>query len=140
MANTTYKDTGFRLAGNGTSVLTDIKAYVNQHSLKRAMKLIDNNAYSDTNERVIPGLGGTTFTLNGFVNSTTDGIFGPLVNAVTSVSKRFEYNTGAGSKKYLNGNIYLSDIQYSGSLNNMQTFSVSGKFDGAVNRTSVALA
>lgn len=137
MANTTYKDVAIRLAGNNTSTLVALTAYINQHNLKRTAALIDDSAYSDTNRRYIPGLAGTTVGINGWVNTTTDGIFGPLVNAVTSVSKRFELRTYAN--RFYNGSVFLSDVQYSGSLNNMQVFSANLTFDGAVNRTSVTL-
>lgn len=137
MANKSYKDMGFRLAGNATSVLTDITAYINQEQLKRTIALIEDSAFSDPNRRYIPGLGGTTISVNGFVNTTTDGIFGPLIAAATSVSKRCEYKAHTG--RYYNGNIFLSDVQYSGSLNNMEVFSANLTFDGSVNRTSVAL-
>src|SRR5689334_5569831 len=90
MANSTYKDVAIRLAGNATTTLVALTAYVNQHSLKRTAALIDDSAYSDANRRFIPGLAGTTVSINGWVNTTTDGIFGPLINTATSVSKRFE--------------------------------------------------
>jgi hypothetical protein len=137
MANTTYKDVAIRIAGNGTSVLTTITAYVNKHDLKRTCALIDSSAYSDANRRYIPGLSGTTVSVNGWVNTTTDGILGPLVASQTSVSKRFELR--AYASRFYNGNVFLSDVTYSGSLNNMQTFSANMTFDGAVNRTSVTL-
>lgn len=137
MANTTFKDIAIRIAGNGTSVLSAITAYVNKNDLKRTCALIESSAYSDLNRRYIPGLSGTTISLNGWVNTTTDGIFGPLVAAQTSVSKRFELKPYAS--RFYNGNVFLTDVQYSGSLNSMQTFSANLTFDGSVNRTSVTL-
>jgi len=138
MANSTYKDVALRLGGASTSVLTAITAYVNQHSLKRTCALMDSSAYSDTNRRYIPGLSGTTISINGWVNTTTDGILGPLVAAQTSVSKRFELKTY--TNRFYNGNVFITDVQYSGKLNDMQTFSANFTFDGAVNRTSVTLS
>lgn len=137
MANTTFKDAAIRIAGNNTSVLTAITPYVNKHDLKRTCALIESSAYSDLNRRYIPGLSGTTVAVNGWINTTTEGIFGPLVAAQTSVSKRFELKSYTG--RYHNGNVFLSDVQISGSLNSMQTFSANMTFDGSVNRTSVAL-
>lgn len=137
MANTTYRDMGFRI-DNAAASLTDIKAYLNQADLQRTLDLIEDTAMSDTNRSYLHGLAGTTFTINGMVNSTTDGIFGPLVNAATSVTKTVEYKAYAA--RFYNGEVLITSVQYSGSINNLQTFSVSGTFDGAVNRTSVALA
>lgn len=137
MANKTFKDMGFRLAGNGTSVLSDITAYINQQDLKATLSLIEQTAMGDTKRRYIPGLTGNTMTINGMVNSTTDGIFGPLISASTSVSKRSEFKSYAN--RFYNGNVFLSDVTYSGRTNQLQTFSANLTFDGALNRTSVAL-
>jgi hypothetical protein len=93
MANKTYKDMRFKLDKpntTGTLVLTDITAYVNQASLQRAINLLDDSALSDTNRSVLTGLAGTTLSINGFVNTTTDGTFGPMIAAATSVTRTFE--------------------------------------------------
>lgn len=137
MANTTQRDTGIKI-DNASASLTDIKAYVNQVDLDRALELIEDTAMSDTNRSYLHGLAGTTITINGMVNTTTDGIFGPLVNAATSVTKTVEYK--AYANRFYNGEVYLTNVKYSGSTNSLQTFSVSMTFDGAVNRTSVALS
>lgn len=136
MANTTYRDMGFKI-DNASASLTDIKAYLNQVGLQRTLDLIEDTAMSDTNRSYLHGLAGTTVTINGMVNSTTDGIFGPLINAATSVTKTVEWKSYAA--RFYNGEVLLTNVQYSGSTNSLQTFSVSMTFDGAVNRTSVAL-
>lgn len=137
MANTTMRDMGFRLDG-ASATLVDLKAHLNQVDLQRTLDLIEDSAMSDTNRSYLYGLAGTTFTINGMVNTTTDAIFGPLVNAATSVTKTFEYK--AYTNRFYNGEVLLTNIQYSGSTNSLQTFSASATVDGAVNRTSVALA
>ena len=135
MANTTFKDVALRIK-NSTGWVT-LTPYVNQHSLKRTIKLIDDTAYGDANNRFIPGTAGTTASVNGWVNTTTDAITGYSVANVTSVSRSFEMKEYTG--RYYNGNTFVSDVQVSGSLNNMQVFSLNLQFDGAVNRTSAAL-
>ncbi len=136
MANTTMRDMGFKIDG-ASATLVDIKAYCNQADLQRTLDLIEDSAMSDTNRSYLHGLAGTTISINGMVNTTTDGIFGPLVNAATSVTKTVEYK--AYANRFYNGEVLLTNIQYSGSTNSLQTFSASATFDGAVNRTSVAL-
>ena len=86
MANTTYRDMGIKIDGAGAT-LVDIKAYCNQSDLQRTLDLIEDTAMSDTNRSYLHGLAGTTWTINGMVNTTTDSIFGPLINAATSVRK-----------------------------------------------------
>jgi hypothetical protein len=131
------RDMGFKIDG-ASATLVDIKAYCNQADLQRTLDLIEDSAMSDTNRSYLHGLAGTTISINGMVNTTTDGIFGPLVNAATSITKTVEYK--AYANRFYNGEVLLTNIQYSGSTNSLQTFSASATFDGAVNRTSVALA
>ena len=142
MANKTYKDMRFRL-DNSTGI-QNITAYVNQASLQRAINLLDDSALSDSNRSVLTGLAGTTLSINGFVNTTVDAIFGPQIAAATSVTKTAEYRAYATNStgtvgRFYNGEILLSNIQYSGSVDNLQMFSADMTFDGAVNRTSASL-
>ena len=136
MANTTYRDMAFKI-DNASASLTAITQYLNQVDLQRTLDLIEDTAMSDTNRQYLHGLGGTTFTISGMVNSTTDGIFGPLIAAATSVTKTFEYK--AYTARYYNGEVLLTNVQYSGSTNSLQTFSASATIDGAVTRTAVGL-
>src|SRR5512145_3314751 len=128
MANLTYKASRFRMAANVTSVLTNLTAYVNQVSLQRAINLLEDTSLADANKSVLTGLAGTTMSINGFVNTTTDGLFGPLIAAATSVTRTVEYRTHATNStgtvgRFYNGPVLLSNIQYSGSVDNLQTFS-----------------
>ena len=136
MANTTFKNMALKI-DNASATLTDISSYVNQVSLERAINLLEDTSFADSNKSVLTGLAGTKVSLNGFVNTTTDAIIGPMINAATSVTKTVEYRAYTG--RYYNGEVLLSNIRYSGSVDNLQTFSVDATFDGAVNRTSVAL-
>lgn len=147
MANLTYKAMRFRLDkvnSTGVETLTNITAFVNQASLQRSINLLEDTALSDTNKSVLTGLAGTTLSINGFVNTTTDGCFGPQIAASTSVTKTFEYRTQATNStgtvgRFYNGEVLLSNIQFSGSVDNLQTFSADMTVDGAVNRTSASL-
>lgn len=136
MANTTSRDQDFKI-DNASATLTSIKAYLNQIDLDRTLELIEDTAMSDTNRSYIHGLAGTKVSINGMVNTTTDGIFGPLVNAATSVTKTVEWKSYTG--RYYNGEVLLTSVKYSGKTNSLQTFSADMTFDGAVNRTSVGL-
>ena len=136
MANTTSRDQDFKI-DNASATLTSIKAYLNQIDLDRTLELIEDTAMSDTNRSYLHGLAGTKVSINGMVNTTTDGIFGPLVNAATSVTKTVEWKSY--TRRYYNGEVLLTSIKYSGKTNSLQTFSADMTFDGAVNRTSVGL-
>jgi uncharacterized membrane protein len=136
MANTTYRDQDFKI-DNASAALVSVKAYLNQVDLDRALDLIEDTAMSDTNRSYLFGLGGTTFSISGMVNTTTDAIFGPLVAAATSITKTVEWK--AYTARFYNGEVLLSNVKYSGATNSLQTFSVSLTVDGAINRTSVGL-
>lgn len=133
MANTTYKNVTFKI-DNAAASLTDITSFVNQASLQRAINLLEDTALSDANRSVLTGLAGTTVSINGFVNTTTDSIFGPIIATATSVTKTTQY--GAYSNRFYYGEALISNVQYSGSVDNLQTFSCDLTFDGAVTRTS----
>lgn len=136
MANKTYKDITFSI-DNAAGSLTAITGFVNQVSLQRAINLLEDTGLSDANKSVLTGLAGTTVSISGMVNSTVDGIFGPMIAAATSVTKTVQY--GAYTARYYNGEVLVSNVQYSGSVDSLETFSVDMTFDGAVNRTTVAL-
>lgn len=137
MANKTYRDIRVKI----DPTLTDITAYLNSADLTRALDLIEDTGMSDTNRSYLFGLAGTTITLSGMVNSTTDGIYGPLINAATSVTKTMEYrayatNSTGNVGRFYYGEVLVSNVRYSGSVNSLQTFSADHTFDGAVTRSS----
>jgi hypothetical protein len=128
MANTTYRNMRFRMAANTTSVLTNLTAYVNQMDLDRALDLIEDTAMSDTNRSYLYGLGGTTLTISG------------MVSVLKTVEWRSYATNSTGTVgRFYNGGMLFTNVKYSGSTNNLQTFSGSMTFDGAVNRTSASL-
>jgi hypothetical protein len=122
---------------NASSTLTSIKNWINQADMQRTLGIIEDTAMGDTNDSILYGISGTTFSVSGMVNTTTDAIFGPLVNSATSVTKTVEWKAYTG--RFYNGEVLLTNVQYSGSTNTLQTFSAQMKVDGAVNRTTVGL-
>lgn len=137
MPNKSFKDMGFRIDGPA-GTLIDIIAYVNQQDITRAIDLMEDTGMSATNRSYLGGLAGTTLAVNGFVNTTTDGLFGPLISTNTSITKTVEFK--AYANRFYNGEAWLTNVKYSGSPGNLQLFSAALTFDDAVNRTSVALA
>jgi hypothetical protein len=70
------------------------------------------------------------------VNTTTDGIFGPLVGNRTSVAKTCQFYNGI---KYYRGEFYPTSVRFSGAMQALQVFSAELTLDGAATRTSVGL-
>lgn len=133
--NKTWKNMTFKL-DNAAGTLTALTTYVNQASLAGAMEMLEDTALSETNKGYVAGLVDNSIELNGFVNSTTDALFGPLVNG-TSITKTFELYNGL---KYFNGEAWPGDVSFSGQAGQLQTFSCKLTIDGTINRTSTALS
>jgi len=137
MANLLFKDMGIKI-DDSTGALVDITAHVNSQGLTGALNILEDSALSDEERTYLPGMAGATIDLNGFLNSTTDGIFGPLVGNRTSITKTVQFQ--AYANRYYNGEVFVTAPAYSGASDTLETWSASLTFSGAVNRTSVALS
>jgi hypothetical protein len=123
---------------NASGTLTSIGAYCSQQALAHAIDMLDVTGMGRTLQHFQPGLGKLEITLNGYINTTTDGIFTPLVSTNTSMSKTVEFQVYAG--RYVNSEFWVSSVDVSGSRDSLETWSA--KFALAttvINRTSVAL-
>lgn len=136
MANKIYKDMTIKV-DNAAGSLTDITAYLSSASIRSVQDTIEDTGMTDDERQYLFGLAGATFPLAGMVNTTTDGIFGPLVGNRTTVLKTFQYT--AYTNRAYRGEVIITSVEYSGSTNALETFSAEATFDGAVTRTSVAL-
>ena len=132
----TGRDMGFRIDGS-TGVLQDLSGDVNQQSIQRAVNLLEDTGMGEEERTFLPGLAGTTLSINGMSNTTTEAIFGPLVADNTSRTKTVEFKPHAS--RFYNGEVRVGNYQVSGSPDSLETFSADLTFDGAVNRTTVAL-
>jgi len=142
MANKIYKD--IRVKVDNSTGLTDITAYLSNASIRAVQDTIEDTGLSDANHSYLFGLAGATIPLAGMVNTTTDGIFGPLIGNRTTVTRTVEYRAYATNStgtvgRFYNGEALITSVEYSGSVNSLQTFSADAVFDGAVNRTSTEL-
>lgn len=134
MANKTHRDMAFHL-DNASAALTNISAFVNQQSLQRAINLLEDTGMGLEEATYLPGLGGTKIQINGFVNTTTDAIFGVLVSDNTSLSKTAAFQAYSG--RVYKGETWAGSVEYSGSKDSLETFSVELTFTGTVTRTSI---
>jgi hypothetical protein len=136
MPDYSWKDMGLKI-DNATGTLTDISAFVNNQSLSAAITDLDTTGMGATNKTRQNGLSDKSIPLNGFLNSTTEAIFGPILNG-TSVTKTIEFK--AAANKFYNGEFLPSQIQFSGSPDTLELWSATLVNSGALNRTSVALS
>lgn len=136
MAHKTSKDLGLKI-DNSAGTLTAITGSVNSQSIANAITILDDTGNGDTQHTTLTGLAGApTVALNGWLNSTTTGIFHPVLQG-TSTTKTMEYQSYSG--RYLNGEFNMSDYQETGTPDTLQTWSANFTATGAINRTSVAL-
>jgi hypothetical protein len=134
MAHKTYKAATISI-DDSTGSLTAITGSVNNASLNAAITLLEDSGLGDATRSFISGIAGGTIPLNGWSNSTTDGIFGPLVETGTSVTKTVSFYNG---DSYYTGECLPSGIGMSGSVDSLMTWNADLTFTGAINRTSVA--
>ena len=132
----TGRDMGFRI-DSSTGILKDLSGDVNSQSIQRSVNLLEDSGMGEEERTFLPGLAGTTLPINGMVNTTTEAIFGPLIADNTSRTKTVEFKSHAN--RFYNGEVYVANYQVSGSPDSLETFSADLTFDGAVNRTTVAL-
>ena len=94
---------------NASAALTSITASTNSASLRAAMELLEDSVLSDTAHNYISGMMNGTLPLNGWVNTTTDGIFGPLTEG-TSITKTVSFYNGIS---YYTGEVW-AEVEFSG--------------------------
>lgn len=136
MANQIWKAAAFKIDGASATII-DLTSYTNQNSISASHSVLEDSAFGTEEATFVPGIENSTFDMNGWVNSTTDGVFGPLVGNRTSISKTFGVYNGI---KWYTGECYPTNVQYSGSVNTLLTWSASFQITGAVTRTSTAPA
>ena len=132
MGNKWGKDLLFKI-DNSSATLTAIHTYLNSANLQAQFDILDETAFGDENPDISHGIARMSIAISGFVNSTTEGIFGPLVGNNTSISKTYMYYNGV---KAYTGECLPDSVDYSGSPESLLTFSANLMIDGAVTRTS----
>ena len=136
MANKIYKDMVIKV-DNSTGTLTDITSYLSSASLRAVQDTIEDTSLGDEERSYLFGLAGASIPLSGMVNTTTDGVFGHLIGNRTTATKTIQYTAYSG--RVYRGEALVTSVEYSGSVNSLETFSSEAVFDGVLTRTSVAL-
>lgn len=142
MGTKTSKDVRIRI-DNSTGTLTDISSAVSQYTLEQAQTILDDTGMGDHTHSVFPGLmAAPRIPLNGWINSTTEALFGPWIRGTTADigARTIEIRVSRSPVRYYNGEFYLEGMSFSGGIDALQTFSMTAVSDGALNRTSGALA
>lgn len=134
MAHQSGKDMDFKI-DNASASSTSIKGSVNSAAVRNAVTILEDSGLGDTWVTSIPGLAAGTVPISGWVDSTTDAIFGPLVGGNTSITKTFGVYNGIS---WYTGEAWPENVEYSGTPNTLVTFSCDLRVSGAITKTSVA--
>lgn len=134
MANLTWKDMAFSI-DNASTAMTNISAYINSQSLAAAITILESTGMGATSRTKQHGLPNISIPISGFVNTTTEGIFGPIISG-TSVLKKFSFQAFTG--RHYTGSCLPSNIQFSGTPDTLELFSTTLEVSGACTRTAVA--
>ena len=118
---------------NAAGTLTDISDYVNSQAVRTAFDVFRTEGVGSADPERQHGMADLSVPINGWVNSTTEGIFGPLVGNRTSVTKSFFYYNGI---KFYTGEVMPTDVEFSGDPTSLQTWSCTLAQSGAISRTS----
>ena len=136
MAHKSYKDFAIKI-DNAAKSLATITGSVNALSIQATLETLDDSGMGDDDKTLLPGQHAGTFSLNGFLDTTSEAIFGPLVADRTSITKTLEIYNG---HSYYNGEVYPGNVAITGSKGGLQTWSSDFTIGTAgLNRTSVAL-
>lgn len=122
---------------SSTGVLTDISSSVNNITINGGNETVDNTGLGQGSRSEQGGLGIIqTISINGYVNSTTEAMFGPLLEG-TGVTKTVEYSPDGSS--YYTGEATVGPVSMSAPVG-LQTFTCEFRAsDGSgFGRTSVA--
>lgn len=124
---------------NAGGTFTDISGSVNSVTLNGGNALVDDTGLGDTRHTEINDVDPImTMQINGFWNSTTEAIFGPVMEG-TSVTKTVQYRTISG--QYHSGEANVGAVSHSTPVG-IQTFSCEFRSSDTAGftRTSVAVS
>ncbi len=136
MANKTWKAVQVKIDG-ASATIVDFTAYLNNAVVSGSHATLEDSGFGVEESTFQPGISGATVSINGWVNSTTEAAFGPLVGNYTSLTKTVGVYNGV---KWLTGEAYPGNVQFSNSVPGLGTFSADFTYTGALTRTSVAPA
>lgn len=126
-----------------TAALVDISDYVNSYAIRTAFETFRVEGMNSDDPERQHGLADASIPLNGWVNSTTEGIFGPhaVTRSTSNVSKTVAIGHGvpknSTSDWWFSGEFKLNDVEFSGDPASLQTWSCTLAQSGAITRTSI---
>jgi len=126
---------------DSTAALSNISDYVNSYAIRTAFDVFRIEGLNSDDPERQHGMADASVPLNGWVNSTTEAIFGPLVGNRTSVTKTVAVSQGVAKNStsdwWFSGEFSVTDVEFTGDPGTLQTWSCTLAQSGALTRTSV---
>lgn len=126
---------------DSTAALEDISDEVNSQAMRTAFDVFRTEGVGSSDPERQHGLADLSVPLNGWINSTTEAMFGPLVGNRTSVTKTFAISQGVAKNStsdwWYTGEVLPTDVEISGDPTSLQAWSCTLAQSGAILRTSV---
>ena len=124
---------------DSTGSIVDISGDINSLSWDGGQNLLDDTGMNDTRHTVVAGLANASnAALNGWLNSTTELIFGGVVDG-TSITKTYGHTFDDGAT-WWTGEVWPEAITISASIDGLQAFSGGLRAQDGLSSTSVAPA
>lgn len=121
---------------DSTAAIAVISGSVNSITINGGQALLDDTGMGDARHTVVAGLANATdVTLNGYLDSTTEAIFSPVLDG-TSITKTI--GIGLVSGQFLNGEAWPRDVSLGAGIDELSTWSVTFQAQNGLTRTSVA--
>lgn len=123
---------------DSTAAIATISGSVNSVSVEGGQPTIEDTGLGDTQRTTVRGLGDATIiNVNGYLDTTTEAIFAPLVNG-TSLTKTID--VGLVSGQFLSGEAWPENVTLGSSMGEISTWSATLRAQAGLTRTSVAQA
>ena len=121
---------------NASATITDISGQVNSLSWDGGQNLLDDTGMSDSRHTVVAGLANASnASLNGWLNSTTEAIIGPLTDG-TSITKTLAISFDS-SATWWTGEVWPESVNLSAGVDELQAWSAELRAQNGLSSTSV---
>jgi hypothetical protein len=134
MAHVNSDVASFRV-DDSTAQIVVLSGSVNNVTVDGGQALLDDTGLGDSRHSVVKGLANaTTVTANGFLDSTSEAIFSPILDG-TSITKTI--GIGLITGQYLNGEAWPESVTLGVSIDALSTWSCTFRAQNGLTRTSV---
>jgi hypothetical protein len=129
------RNTYFAIQDSGGTI-RDISNCCREVGFPRQSDTADTTAFGSTVKTYVIGIIGASFNVSGMYDATADGYLSGIYGM--EASRDFEYGPegSTSTRVKFTGDVFLTNYQISGSVNDMVAFSADFQITGAITRTT----